>query len=208
MNITVIGYGNVGGTLADVWSQKGHQVTVGAKDLNDPKLKAFLEAHPKIKAQTTLQSVKDAEVIVIAIPAQFTADLAKELGSLQGKIVIDTTNSVFTKPTPYQTGFEAFQKITGAKMAKCFNSTGAENMKNPIYHTPNGEELRADMFVAGSDPEAKKIAFQLSQDAGFETYDFGGDDKVVLLEEVCRIWIHLAMGQGLGRNMAIKILKK
>ena len=44
------------------------------------------------------------------------------------KIIIDATKSVFGKPEPFTTAFEAFQTKTKAKMAKCFNTTGFENM--------------------------------------------------------------------------------
>jgi predicted dinucleotide-binding enzyme len=207
MNICVIGYGNVGGALARQWAKVGHTVTIGARNLSEPALTIFLQQNPNIKADTIAQATTANDVIVVTIPAQAVAELAKELGDLSGKIVIDTTNSVFMRPEPYRTGFEALQKLTKAKMAKCFNSTGVENMNDPLYPI-NGTMVKADMFVAGSDAEAKAVATQLAKDVGFECYDFGGDDQVELLEEVCRIWIHLAMKQGNGRNMAFKILKR
>lgn len=77
-------------------------------------------------------------------------------------------------------------------------------MLNPIY---NGEGI--DMFCAGDDKQAKKLAEQLSKDIGFAScYDFGGDDKVELLEKFALSWINLAIMQGHGRDMAFKIVRR
>lgn len=208
MKITIIGHGNVGSALVSRWATNGHEIVIGARNPKDAKLRPLLAAD-NVRATTIKESILDTDAIVIAIPAHLTSELAKSLGDLSGRVVIDTTNSVFRRPEPFRTGFEAFQKITGAEVAKCFNSTGAENMRNPFYSisVPSPQEVPVDMFVAGSSRKAKDVATRLAEDAGFICYDFGGDDKVELLEELCRIWIHLAMS-GLGRNFAFKILRR
>lgn len=202
MKITLIGHGSVGGALARHWAAAGHQVVIGARNPADPKVQTLLGDCPGAVATTIPESVVGTDAIVVAIPAHLTADLARQLGNLEGRVVIDTTNAVFRKPEPFANAFVALQELTGAELAKCFNSTGAENMANPHY----GNQP-IDMFVAGSSPRAKAVATQLAEDAGMVVYDFGGDDKVALLEELCRIWINLAMG-GLGRGFAFKILQR
>ena len=45
-------------------------------------------------------------------------------------------------------------------------------MKNPSYNN-----VKIDMFMAGTNAHAKAVARQLALDAGFENcYDFGNDD--------------------------------
>lgn len=52
------------------------------------------------------------------------------------------------------------------------------------------------MFMAGSSQRGKQIAVQLAKDLGFaECYDFGGDEKVQLLEHFAMVWISLAIKQ-------------
>lgn len=88
---------------------------------------------------------------------------------------------------------------------KCFNSTGFENMTNPIYLNFGG----IDMFCAGNDKESKAIVQKLARDIGFgECWDFGGDDKVELLEKFALSWINLAIMQGHGREIAFKVIKR
>ena len=66
-----------------------------------------------------------------------------------------------------------------------------------------------DMFVAGDSERGKAIATQLALDAGFGACcDFGGDDRVEALEKLAFAWINLAIFQGLGRNVAFKVLKR
>ena len=67
----------------------------------------------------------------------------------------------------------------------------------------------ADMFIAGSSEKAKIIARKLASELGFgRIYDFGGDDKVELLEQFALCWINLAILQKNGRNIAFKILSR
>jgi hypothetical protein len=124
---------------------------------------------------------------------------------VKDKVIIDATNAVFAKPAPYQNGVEALLALTDSKhVVKCFNSTGFENMENPIY-----QGMGIDMFVAGDSVKGKEIACQLAKDLGFaECYDFGGNDKVNLLEQFALAWINLAIMQKQGRDMAFKILRR
>jgi predicted dinucleotide-binding enzyme len=204
MKIAIIGHGNVGGTLAKAWAKAGHDVIIGTRKAMDKKAARLTEGRPNIMQQRMAEAVQEAEVILVAIPAPATAALAKSLGQLKGKIIIDATNALWEKPEPYETGYHAFKAICKAEAVKAFNSTGFENMANPVYG-----DTTADMFIAGDSQEGKKAAMLLARDAGFETvYDFGGGDKVKALEHFAFGWINLAIMQGQGRQIALKILKR
>ena len=133
-----------------------------------------------------------------------TFEIIEKMGDVTGKIIIDATNSVRQAPEPYKTAYHCLVDKTNAEVVKCFNSTGFENMLNPVY---NGEGI--DMFMAGDSATAKEVAHKLALDAGFATcYDFGKSDKVELLEKFALLWINLAIMQGHGRNLAFKLLKR
>jgi predicted dinucleotide-binding enzyme len=114
-------------------------------------------------------------------------------------------NSVSSKPQGFNNTFEALKSLTNCEnIVKCFNSTGYENMANTKY----GDEY-ADMFMAGGSTKGKQVVSQLAKDAGFaECYDFGGDEKVTLLEQFALAWINLAIFQKQGRNIAFKVFKR
>lgn len=203
MKIAIIGHGHVGGALARNWAAKGHQIVIGARHTNDAKVQDLC-ALPNITAADIPTAAGACEVILVATPPQIAVDLARQMGDLSGKVLIDATNAVRSKPEPYPTAYHAFRALTGAEVVKAFNGTGFENMANPQY----GEQA-ADMFMAGHSHKGKEVAAQLARDAGFaECYDFGGDDQVLLLEQFALAWINLAIFQGHGRGMAFKVLKR
>jgi len=203
MKIAIIGHGNVGGALAQSWAVTGHQVLIGARDLQDEKAKA-LAAYPNISVHSTQNAVAVAETILVATPPQAAVSLTESWGNTGAKVIIDATNSVRVKPDPYPTAYHAFRELTPAQVVKCFNTTGFENMKNPLYG-----DVALDMYMAGDDEEAKTVARQLAKDIGFEEcYDFGGADKVALLEQFALSWINLAIMKEMGRDIGFKLIRR
>lgn len=205
MKIAIIGSGNVGSALGKGWLNAGHEVTFGVRDPQSLKTQKALALIPEAKVNTITQASKNADVIVITTPPEAVLELIPQLGDVSNKVIIDTTNSIRTRPEPYATAYDAIKEMTKAQdMVKCFNSTGFENMLNANY---GGEGI--DMFAAGNSKKAKHVADLLAKDLGFATcYDFGGDDKVELLEKFALSWINLAIMQGHGRNLAFKLVKR
>ncbi|MGK7389104.1 MAG: NADPH-dependent F420 reductase [Candidatus Cyclobacteriaceae bacterium M2_1C_046] len=203
MKIAVIGHGNVGGTIARKWSRVGHHVSIGARDPEDNKAQELSNDYD-ITIKTISEAVNDAEVILFAAPPEAVNDLLSEFRNSTGKIIIDASNSIRTKPEGFPTAFHAFESGTKASVVKCFNTTGFENMADPQYG-----DHRLDMFMAGDDEHAKKVAADLAKDCGFETcLNFGGSDKVELLEKFALSWINLAIMQGHGRGIGFKVLRR
>jgi 8-hydroxy-5-deazaflavin:NADPH oxidoreductase len=203
MIISIIGSGNVGGALAQSFRKAKHTVLMGSK---------FPLSEKSIRLATVIgedcftsveNAAKQAEVIIIATPPDVVLSIIPQLGDVTNKIIIDATNSFRTRPEGYTTVFEAITAITGSKqVVKCFNTTGFENMLNPIYQG-------IDLFCAGNNKQAKEIVIQLAKEIGFANcYDFGRDDKVLLLEQFALSWINLAIMQGMGRNVAFKLLHR
>ncbi|MCI0494557.1 NAD(P)-binding domain-containing protein [candidate division KSB1 bacterium] len=205
MKIAIIGSGNVGGALARGLAKAGHQILLAVRNLEDEKVKRLLHQHKNISAHQVSDAVAAAEVVIVATPVTAVTFIAKSLGDVKDKVIIDATNAVFVKSEPYQNGVAALLDLTNSKhVVKCFNSTGFENMENPIYHG-----MGIDMFVAGDSVKGKEVACQLAKDLGFaECYDFGGTDKVNLLEQFALAWINLAIMQKQGRDIAFKILRR
>jgi predicted dinucleotide-binding enzyme len=205
MNIAIIGTGNIGTALGKAWAKAGHTIFLGVRDLENFKGKEMLGI-ANVTVHSIGEAVKLSEVILIAAIPPATAEIVNAMGNVNGKIIIDTMNSVRSKPEGYNNTFEALTDLAkGAEVVKCFNSTGFENMANPIY--PN--DVHLDMFMAGDSKTAKETVKQLAKDVGFaDCYDFGGNDKVILLEQFALAWINLAMMQGHGRNIAFKIIKR
>lgn len=205
MNIAIIGAGNVGGALAKRWSDVGHTVFLGMRDSDSNAAKELKNYNQNISADSVLNAINNSEVVLFSTPPEVAVKIAKEIPSLINKIIIDATNSVFVRPEPYKTAYDGIKNETNNdKVVKCFNTTGFENMIDPKYGN-----VSADMFAASSNIEAKNLVIKLAEEIGFaKCYDFGGDDKVELLEQFAMSWINLAIMQKNGRNIAIKIISK
>ena len=203
MNIAIIGTGNVGGALATNWSKKGYNIYLGVQDENNFKGQNLLK-NDHTFAFSIHEAVTKSDVILIATPPTAIFEILEQMGDVSGKIIIDATNSVVKGPEPYKTVYHALADKTDAEVVKCFNTTGFENMLNPIY---NGEAI--DMFMAGDSEKAKSVAKQLALDCGFGScMDFGKSDKVELLEKFALSWINLAIMQGHGRNLAFRVVRR
>lgn len=205
MRISIIGSGNVGSALGRGWIKAGHEVIFGVRNPSSPKTIKALDLIPGAEIKTIKEAAKNADVIVITTPPEAIVEIIPDLGDLKGKTIIDTSNSVRTKPDPYPTAYHAIIAITGhGQVVKCFNTTGFENMLDPVYHGTG-----IDMFAAGNSKDAKRVASDLARDLGFgNCYDFGGDDKVELMEKFALSWINLAIMQGYGRNIAFKLINR
>ena len=205
MKIAIIGHGNVGGALASRWAQAGHLCVIGARDPKSDKVIDLIQGNNGVSATEVKHCVRGAGAILVATPPDAIPGIAEEIGDVSNSIIIDATNSMGKKPKGYDNGYEALKALTNAKsVVKCFNTTGFENMENPDY-----DGVKADMFMAGGNKEAKALAEQLAKDIGFgEVYDFGGDDKVPLIESFAMAWINLAIMQKYGRGMAFKVLRR
>jgi len=145
---------------------------------------------------------------VLATRWEAAQSLLESIGDWTGRILIDCTNPI----TPdlqlaVGTTTSAAEQIAGwaqgAYVVKAFNSTGWNNMANPVYH---GE--RITMFICGDNARAKDIVTGLAEDLGFEVVDAGALTVARFLEPLALLWIHLAIVQNLGRDIAFKLLRR
>lgn len=205
MNIAIIGAGNVGGALAKAFHKAGHKIFIGSRESLSDKTKKLVEENPEFKILSIDKALEESDVIVIAATPDSVHSIAKSLGDVSNKVIIDTMNSVFKKPEGFKNTTDALLQLTNCKdIVKCFNTTGFENMENPVY-----EGKGIDMFTAGDSVKGKAIAMMLSKEIGFENcYDFGGNDKFELIEQLALCWINLAIMQKMGRDITIKIIKR
>lgn len=205
MRISVVGTGNVGFTLAAALAKAGHEICLGVRN----PASDFKNKPSAIAANLPFKEIGEAvywsEVIILATPGHLALEVAQSLGDVKDKIIIDAMNAVSQKPAHYSNASAAILGSCNVEhLAKCFNTTGFENLANPIYGN-----TAIDMFVAGTTAHAKAIATQLAKDIGFgEVYDFGGADRFDLMEQFAFSWINLAIIQKQGRGIAFKVLHR
>lgn len=208
MKIAVIGVGNVGGTLGARWLQVGHEVVFGARDPHSEKAQHTLKATGGEARLTSVEeAVAVADVVVLATPWTGTQDAIKSAGDLTGRIVIDCTNPIANGQLAVghtSSGAEQVAAWTrSARVVKAFNTTGSGNMANPDYagQVPT-------IFLCGDDAAAKKVVAGLVEELGLDPCDTGPLSMARYLEPLAMLWIRLAYGQGLGPNIAFRLLRR
>ncbi|MCB1190537.1 MAG: NAD(P)-binding domain-containing protein [Leptospiraceae bacterium] len=205
MKIAIIGTGQVGISLAKGWAKAGHEIYLGLKKLNTQKLQTVLNLNERIVVRLIPDAVIESNIIVMAMPPESVKEISELVGEIRDKVVIDTINSIMNYPEPYYSTAEAIKAWTGCeRIIKCFNTTGVENLSNPLY-----DNSKIDTFMAGDNEDDKMIVKQLAYDLGFEEcYDCGGFDKIPLLESMALFWMNLAFMQGYGPDIGLKVLQR
>ena len=200
MNITILGSGNVGGTLGRKWAAAGHMVTYATRDPGNPKLAALMAGAKNIRADSYEQALPDAEVVLFAIPSGSVADVAAaQAARLDGKILIDATNNY---SSPVINNLEALQRAAPkARIFRAFNSLGWE-----VFEQPHVGGLQADMFYCGPEGAERKVVDGLITAIGVRPIWVGELDMARLVDELGFLWVNLVFRRGWSRHTAFKAL--
>ncbi len=191
--IAIIGAGNVGRALGEGWAKRGHEVIHGSRE----------------PANSIPDAARSGEVVVIAVPWKGAAEALRSAGDLKGKIILDPTVPLLPDfsgldPSAGSSAGETLAALApGAFLVKIFCTTGSANMVDPDY---GGQS--ATMFYCGDDPAAKTVAASLASDLGFEPVDAGGLNQSHVLETLGLLWVSMAYRQGLGPNIAFKLMRR
>ena len=120
--------------------------------------------------------------MVIAVPWDGFDDAVSAAGSLDGKIVIDTTNQYGSSDMPAdgETGasFHA-ARVPGARYTKSFNTLTSAFQAEAAFRP---EADRVVQWVCGDDEEAKQVVMGLIADAGYAPVDVGGNADAAVME--------------------------
>lgn len=200
MKIAIIGTGKVGSTLAKGLKTAGHQIYLGVRNISHFKGQELLKVSA-FEILSITDAIQTAEVVILAVPPKVIPEITQFLAQSEEKIIIDPTNSFPAPPKGFSNTFEVLEKQSPCShLVKVFNTTGYQNMADP---------QGLDAFAAGDSKKAKEAARQLAMDLGFANcYDFGGNERAGLLEQLGICWINLALFQGLGTDIEITIKKR
>ncbi len=175
MKIGIIGSGAIGGNLGKNWAASGHEIFYSSR--NPEKLKNLISETKGIsKAGTVAEAVAFADVVLLAINYWTLDEALENMGTLEGKVVIDATNPYeyangkLSRVIPDDiSGAEVLnEKLPKALLAKAFSSFSASIIKKRSHEEPNV----AVLFTA-TEKKAQETTSQLITDAGFAPVYFG-----------------------------------
>ena len=191
MDITIIGTGFIGTTLGRALAEAGNQVTFGSRHPDDDQV-----AIPDARVASIGDALSSSNAIILAIPGPAVADIAANYGkALAGKLVIDATNRMGGSVA----NSRASLPIT-VRYARAFNTLGGENFADPVF-----SEGRADMFFSA--PEGDRLLVEeIIQGVGLRPV-YVGEDQEAIIDALFQLWIALALKQGRGRRLALRLLE-
>jgi predicted dinucleotide-binding enzyme len=191
MEIAIIGTGFIGSTLGRALSESGHQVTFGSRHPDDN------DGTPTTARVAPIRgALSRTEIVILAVPGASVADLTAEHGeALEGKLVIDATNRMGEEVSNSRSSLPST-----VRYVRAFNTLGGENMADPVF--PDG---RADMFFSG--PENDRTTVEtIIEGVGLRPIYVGADQEE-LIDALFQLWVALAMKQGRGRRLALRLLE-
>ena len=168
MRIAVLGTGVAGRTLAGAFAERGHDVVVGTRDVDDtlartdsPSYAEWAAEHPDVRLVPFAEAGTHAEVVINATSGTGSLAALEAAAVRDGTVVLDASN-----PLDFSQGFpptlsvantdslaEQLQRaVPQARVVKSLNTTNAAVMVDPALLP--GEH---NIFVAGDDAAAKAV---------------------------------------------------
>jgi 8-hydroxy-5-deazaflavin:NADPH oxidoreductase len=158
------------------------------------------------------EAARGASLVILATPAAAAVEIVGSLGELGDAIVVDATNPVrwsggpvWAPPAEGSVTQAIAKAYPGVRVVKAFNGFGAEFHANPKLP---GIAEGVTVFMAGDDAEAKRTVASVASAAGFSPVDAGPLRNAGVLENAAVLWIHLAMAGGLGRGIALQLVRR
>ncbi len=201
MKIGIIGAGKIGGGLGKRWLKAGHEVMFASRDAAKAQ-KAAAQFGANARGGTYADAVAFADVLLLSVPWEATEAVVRGLGSLSGKILIETTNN-FVDQNPASTTERVMAWAPDAKVVKAFNGIFAAIISSDVSDPAS----LPDIFLVGDDASAKMVVAQLAADAGFDSVDFGPAKNARHVENLAFAVVELGYGQGKGTNVGLKLVK-
>jgi predicted dinucleotide-binding enzyme len=177
--IAVLGAGHVGPAIARVAIAAGHHVSIAAS--GDPGKIALITQVliPGADARWAADAVKDADLVVLAIPLHKFATF--DPGLVAGKLVVDTMNywppvdgvQEMFEDRRFGSGDRRYgsseivqQRLVDSTVVKTFNHTGYHELEDD--RRPAGSPDRRALGVAGDDSGSVDLVSEVVERIGYD----------------------------------------
>jgi len=175
--IGLIGSGNIGGTVARLAVDAGHDVVLSNSRGPETLQGLVDDLGPHARAATAAEAAEAGDLVVVTIPLKGIDALPVE--QLKGTVVIDTCNyypqrdgHVAALDEETTTTSELVQaQLPDSAVVKAFNNISYVHLGG--LARPNGSPERSVLAIAGDDAEAKGAVTEFLDSIGYDAYDVG-----------------------------------
>jgi len=181
MRIGIIGAGNIGGALAERFSELGHAVAIA--NSRGPATLGELAERTGADAVTVHEAARERDVVVVTIPLRNVPELPDDLfaGASDSLVVVDTCNYYAQRDgriEDIENGAAESRWVArqlGRSVVKAFNNIRAQHLRE--HGRPAGTPGRVALPVAGDQQAAKAVVLALVEELGFDPVDAGVLDE-------------------------------
>jgi predicted dinucleotide-binding enzyme len=175
--IGLIGSGHIGGTVAQLAVDAGHDVVLSNSRGPETLTDLVDRLGPRARAATAAEAAAAGDIVVVTIPLKAYRDVPA--GPLRGKVVIDTNNyypqrdgHISELDDGTTTSSELLQgHLPESRVVKAFNNIQFGHLGT--LRRPAGDPERSALAIAGDDAAAKQTVTEFLDSIGYEAYDVG-----------------------------------
>lgn len=194
MRIAIIGAGEIGSALANLFTRFGHRVSIGSR--HPESANAELRKLADGRVMPYQDAAESSELLFFCIPWAHQIGALQLLGDISGKVVIDVSNP----ETPDGHGLEIGHNMSGAELlaerlpsarvVKAFNYVYAEVLRHA------DPRLKPTIFLCGEDVKAKESVAALVASCDLLPVDAGRLRNARYLEPLALLMVQLVRKQG------------
>lgn len=182
MKISIIGTGNIGGTLARRFTKVGHQVSIA--NSRGPESLGDLAAETGAHAVTVSEAARAGDVVIVTVPQINVTKLPKDLfANVPESVVVVDTGNYYPRQRDgriedIEGGMTESRWVAnqlGRPVVKAFNNIYAQHLLE--NGKPAGTPDRIALPVAGDHARAKAVIIALLDEIGFDGVDAGMLDE-------------------------------
>jgi predicted dinucleotide-binding enzyme len=166
----------VGSALGPRFAEIGYTVVYGSRTPKSDRVQRLVtRTGDDASAASQFEAAQQADFIMLAVPWDATEQVIKNLGDLDGKIIMDATNAIdmaddgMLELSVDSSAGELIQSwAPGAYVVKTFN-----NVNDTIMADPTTIDGPVTVPLAGNNAEAKARVREIVTAMGFPTVDAG-----------------------------------
>jgi predicted dinucleotide-binding enzyme len=214
LRVAVFGTGRVGQVLAAGLAVRGHAVTVGSRQPEDPGVAGRFAGTPAIALGSHRQAAADADFAVFALPFPALRPVAAELAAVlpAGVTMLDASDPEGRDAQGKtqlllgheDSGGELLQRLVPqAHVVKALNIVNAADMVDPAF--PDGPPT---LLVCGDHAPAVQQVIALCRELGWsDILDIGPLARARLTEALGILWVHAAEAAG-SYDVAFRLMRR
>jgi len=175
--IGLIGAGNIGGTLARLAVDAGHDVVVSNSRGPETLVDLVDQLGDRARAATAAEAAEAGEIVVVTIPLKAYEQVPVE--PLRGKVVIDT-NNYYPQRDGHVAALDDGSTTSSGLLQDHLPESHVVKAFNTIFYghlatlgRPAGDPKRGALVIAGDDETAKGTVRSLLDELGYDTVDAG-----------------------------------